>query len=109
MKTAGDADARYVIDLVLVTGGAGTLGLSAARALLEHGASGCCLWDLESTLRSSQQAISTLANDFPKQRVFGVAVDVTDAEAIAEAATTVVQNLGSIDHVFCFAGIVGKF
>ncbi|PIB01709.1 putative NADP-dependent mannitol dehydrogenase [Cercospora beticola] len=115
LNAEGRALARFAVegnlitDSLLVTGGAGTLGLSAARALLEHGASGCCLWDLESTLRSSQQAISTLANDFPKQRVFGIAVDVTDEEAIAEAAATVVQNLGSIDHVFCFAGIVGCY
>jgi NAD(P)-dependent dehydrogenase (short-subunit alcohol dehydrogenase family) len=78
--------------------------LSAARALLEHGASGCCLWDLESTLRSSQPEILALAKDFPKQRVFGISVDVTDAEAIAEAVTSVVQTLGSVDHLFCFAG-----
>ena len=90
-----------------VTGGAGTLGLSAARALLEHGAAGCCLWDLESTLRTSQSAILKLAQDFPKVRVFSVAVDVTDATAIAEAVQAVVQTLGSIEHLFCFAGIVG--
>lgn len=92
---------------VTVTGGAGTLGLSAARALLEHGASGCCLFDLESTLRSSQTAIVSLAKDFPKQRVFSIGVDVTDSEGVAEAVTAVVQTLGSLDHIFCFAGIVG--
>lgn len=90
-----------------VTGGAGTLGLSAARALLEHGASGCCLWDLESTLRSSQAEVLALAKDFPKVRVFGVAVDVTNAEAVAEGVKAVVQTLGSLEHLFCFAGIVG--
>ena len=90
-----------------VTGGAGTLGLSAARALLEHGAAGLCLWDLESTLRSSQAAILKLAQDFPNSRVFSISVDVTNPEEIAEAVTAVVQTLGSLEHLFCFAGIVG--
>lgn len=66
-----------------------------------------CLWDLESTLRSSQGEIIKLAQDFPKSRVFSIGVDVTDAESIAEATTAVVQHLGSIEHLFCFAGIVG--
>lgn len=79
-----------------VTGGAGTLGQSAARALLEHGASGICLWDLESTVRTSQSSIHSLAKDFPKQRVFSIGLDVTDADAIAEAVTHVVGTLGSL-------------
>lgn len=92
-----------------MTGGAGTLGLSSARALLEHGASGVCLWDLEVTLRSSQAAIQTLAQDFPKQRVLGISVDVTSADSVAEGVTASVQAMGSLDHMFCFAGIVGCF
>lgn len=90
-----------------VTGGAGTLGLCCARAMLEHGASGVCLWDLESTLRSSQSAITTLASEFPTIRVFGIAVDVTDAESVQEGVNSTVSTLGSLDHLFCFAGIVG--
>jgi len=49
----------------------------------------------------------SLAKDFPNVRVFGIGVDVTDAEAISEAVQTVVKTLGSIDHLSCFAGIVG--
>ncbi|KAK5715530.1 hypothetical protein LTR15_010175 [Elasticomyces elasticus] len=104
----GRAVARFAVEgNVVITGGAGTLGISAARALLEHGATGCCLWDLESTLRSSQAEMLSLAKDFPKSRVFGVSVDVTDAAAVAEAVESVVSTLGSIEHLFCFAGIVG--
>ncbi|KAK5113258.1 hypothetical protein LTR62_003594 [Meristemomyces frigidus] len=108
LKPEGRAMARFAVEgNVVITGGAGTLGLSAARALLEHGATGCSLWDLESTLRSSQAETASLAKDFPKSRVFGVAVDVTDAEAVADGIYSVVQTLGSIEHLFCFAGIVG--
>ncbi|TKA67491.1 hypothetical protein B0A55_08602 [Friedmanniomyces simplex] len=104
----GRAVARFAVEgNVVISGGAGTLGISAARALLEHGASGCCLWDLESTLRASQPDLLGLAKDFPKSRVFGVAVDVTDSAAVADGLASVVQTLGSIEHLFCFAGIVG--
>lgn len=75
--------------------------------MLEHGASGVCLWDLESTLRSSQAAITSLAADFPNSRVFSISVDVTDATSVQEGVSSTVSTLGSLDHLFCFAGIVG--
>ncbi|CAK3887811.1 probable D-arabinitol 2-dehydrogenase [Lecanosticta acicola] len=110
LNAEGRALARFAVEgNVVITGGAGTLGLSTARALLEHGAAGLALWDLEATLRASQTAIASLAKDFPQARVFGISVDVTDAEAIAEGVASVVQTLGSLDHLFCFAGIVGCY
>lgn len=108
LNAEGRAIARFAVEgNAVVTGGAGTLGLSCARALLEHGASGICLWDLESTLRSSQAAIAALAAEHPGTRVFGIAVDVTDAESVQEGVNSTVSTLGSLDHLFCFAGIVG--
>ena len=50
-----------------------------------------------------------LAKDFPDARVFGVTVDVTDTASIAEGVDAVVKTLGSLDHLFCFAGLVGCF
>lgn len=91
----------------IVTGGAGTLGLACARAVLEHGASGVCIWDLESTLRTSMASVNTLASAFPDRRVFGIAVDVTDRSSIQEAVDTAVKHFGSISHLYCFAGVVG--
>jgi sorbose reductase len=75
--------------------------------MLEHGASGLCLWDLESTLRSSLSTITALAADFPSIRVFSIAVDVTSASSVQEGLSSTVSTLGSVDHLFCFAGIVG--
>lgn len=75
--------------------------------MLEHGASGVCIWDLESTLRSSLSAITALASEFPSIRVFSIAVDVTDSASVAEGVSSTVSTLGSLDHMFCFAGIVG--
>ncbi|KAK4635058.1 NADP-dependent mannitol dehydrogenase [Fulvia fulva] len=110
LNAEGRALARFAVEgNVVITGGAGTLALSTARALLEHGAAGLCLWDLEATLRSAQPAIAKLASEFPSTRIFSIAVDVTDDEAIAEAVTSVVQTFGTLDHLFCFAGIVGCY
>lgn len=75
--------------------------------MLEHGASGVCLWDLEPTLRSSQPAINGLAAAFPARRLFSIAVDVTDADGIAAAVESAHAQLGPLSHLFCFAGIVG--
>lgn len=75
--------------------------------MLEHGALGVCLWDLEPTLRSSQAAIITLAAEFPSVRVLGISVDVTDSLSVSEGLGQTVAILGSVDHLFCFAGIVG--
>ena len=36
-------------------------------------------------------------------------MDVIDATSVAEGVQAVVQALGSLDHLFCFAGIVGCF
>ena len=36
-------------------------------------------------------------------------MDVTDSASVAEGVDTVVKTLGSLDHLFCFAGIVGCF
>jgi len=108
LNAEGRAIARFAVEgNVVITGGAGTLGLSCARAMLEHGASGVCIWDLESTLRSSLSAITALAAEFPAIRVFSIAVDVTDSASVAEGVSSTVSTLGSLDHMFCFAGIVG--
>ncbi|KAK5163879.1 uncharacterized protein LTR77_010273 [Saxophila tyrrhenica] len=110
LPAAERAAARFAVEgNVVITGGAGTLALSTARALLEHGATGIALWDLETTLRSSQSAIHSLATSFPNARIFGVSADVTSKDSIAEGITATVQTLGSVDHLFCFAGIVGCF
>ncbi|KAK4506596.1 hypothetical protein PRZ48_000328 [Zasmidium cellare] len=110
LKTEGRALARFAVEgNIVITGGAGTLALSTARALLEHGATGLALWDLEPTIRASQPTITTLATEFPSARILSIVVDVTAPEAISEAITSTVQALGSIDHTFCFAGIVGCY
>lgn len=91
----------------MITGGAGSLALASARALLEHGASSVFLLDLPGTLKSSNDAINSLRNAFPDREVMAGPVDVTDPESVQEAFRVVNVLLGSIDILCCFAGIVG--
>src|SRR5947209_716048 len=72
------ACARFAVKgNAIITGGAGVLALASARALLEHGASGIALLDLESTLAISLPAIKLLRSDFPAARIIDLPCDVT--------------------------------
>lgn len=93
-------------DCATVTGGAGAIGLTAIRALLEHGTSGIAIFDLTSSILSSQAAINSLHEDFPNSRIVVYSVDVTDDSSIHIAVEETVASLGSVDILLCFAGIV---
>ena len=98
---------RFAIEgNAVLTGGAGTLALVSARALLEHGASGVCLLDLPQTLASSSTAIEDLRTFFP-DRIHTAPIDVTSELAVSKAFETAHSLLGTIDILCCFAGIVG--
>ncbi|CAO1597035.1 hypothetical protein XANCAGTX0491_000865 [Xanthoria calcicola] len=88
-----------------VTGGAGTLALVNARALLEHGLSGLALFDLNPAHSSTR--IDDLHKDFPNAKIITQQVNVIDAEQVQQAVSATVQELGSIDILCCFAGVVG--
>ncbi|KIY50778.1 NAD(P)-binding protein [Fistulina hepatica ATCC 64428] len=90
----------------LVTGGAGGLGLAAARGLLEHGCTGLCLCDLENSMISAKSQILQLQKDFSNVRIIKRILDVTQETAVNAAVTEVAEELGSIDVLLCFAGIV---
>ncbi|EUC45045.1 hypothetical protein COCMIDRAFT_96626 [Bipolaris oryzae ATCC 44560] len=89
----------------IITGGTGTLALEAARALLEHGASGLALWDLNPDAAFS--TLKTLHTQFPHARILSMAVDVRSDTAIATALSDTLKVLGSISTLLCFAGVVG--
>ncbi|PSN73674.1 NAD(P)-binding protein [Corynespora cassiicola Philippines] len=106
LKPAERANFRFQVKgNVVITGGTGTLALEAARALLEHGASGLALWDLSPD--SSLPALTSLHASFPTRRITTIPVDVRSETAIAEAVSSTLAVLGSIDILCCFAGIVG--
>ena len=89
-----------------VTGGAGTLAAHAARALLEHGCSGIALADVN--VSAAKDTIRQLQNDFPKAKVLGIDLDVTaGAEKVQGVFKDIQRQMGSVDVLACFAGIVG--
>ncbi|KAF2025864.1 NAD(P)-binding protein [Setomelanomma holmii] len=89
----------------IITGGAGTLALEAAKALLEHGASGLTLWDMNPD--QAFESVKRLHSRFPDRRIITEAVDVRDEHGIATAVESTVKVLGSVDILCCFAGVVG--
>ena len=103
------ATARFAITgHCILTGGAGTLALASARALLEHGASGIALFDLPSTLESSAAAIQDLQASFPDRVISTQTCNVTSPDSVTEAfEITIARHGGRISTLCCFAGIVG--
>ncbi|KAF2203577.1 NAD(P)-binding protein [Delitschia confertaspora ATCC 74209] len=92
----------------IITGGAGTLALEAARALLEHGLSGLCLWDINLVKEDSAFGkVLSLESDFPKSKVTFQTVDVRDPASVHTAMEATVKELGGVDILCCFAGVVG--
>lgn len=89
----------------VVAGGAGTLGLASCEALLEHGLGGLVI--LDANAAGCQQELSRLRARFPEANINALPVDVTDDEAVGRAMEETVRQLGSLDHVVCFVGIVG--
>jgi NAD(P)-dependent dehydrogenase (short-subunit alcohol dehydrogenase family) len=93
------------IDLVgrcaVVTGGAQGIGRGVVERFLDSGAS-VSVWDRNQDL--TEAAAKELSG---RDLVRGLVVDVTNAEAIADAAARTVTDLGGIDILVNSAGITG--
>ncbi|KAL4808293.1 hypothetical protein BDV18DRAFT_158399 [Aspergillus unguis] len=107
-KPAPTAQSRFSITgNAVITGGAGTLGLTACNALLEHGLQGLLIVDMNPT--NSESEINSLRQKFPAAKILTATVDITDADAVTAAFDNAATELGSIDTLCHFAGIVGCF
>lgn len=84
----------------IVTGGAGSLGLAAARLLVQEGAS-VMLVDLRAA--ELERAAASLGS--PK--VAATAADVTKSEDVAAIVAATVERFGKIDVLFSNAGNFG--
>lgn len=105
-NSTNSALARFKVQgNAVVTGGTGTLGLAACTALLEHGLSGLAIFDVNAA--QSERHLVSLRERFPKRSILCFQVDVTDDVAVQEAVDVAAGELGSIDHLLCFSGIVG--
>ncbi|KAI4246594.1 MAG: hypothetical protein LQ352_006381 [Teloschistes flavicans] len=106
LSAEGRAVKRFAVEgNAILTGGAGTLALINARALLEHGLSGLALFDLDPSHAAFQ--INALREEFPDAKIVTQKVNVTDAAQIQEAVAATAKELGTIDILCCFAGVVG--
>ncbi|ODH49532.1 hypothetical protein GX48_04319 [Paracoccidioides brasiliensis] len=92
----------------ILTGGAGALALASARALLEHGLSGLGLLDLPDSFKKADisDAIHALRKDFPSATILSAGIDVTDAESVPRVVENMRSQLGPLNILCCFAGIV---
>lgn len=84
---------------VVVTGGASGIGLAVVERIVAEGGK-VAIWDLNQA--SIDAIITRLGN-----HVSGVALDISDADAVAAAAATSAAAMGSIDALVCSAGITG--
>ncbi|KAI4211521.1 MAG: hypothetical protein LQ351_005697 [Letrouitia transgressa] len=106
LSSEGRAVMRFSITgNAVITGGAGTLALVNARALLEHGLHGLALLDLDPSNASS--SIQQLREDFPNAVIIEKKVNVTDEGQVQRVIAESAHELGSIDILCCFAGVVG--
>jgi 3-oxoacyl-[acyl-carrier protein] reductase len=94
MTFAGRFEGRCAV----ITGGASGLGKDVATRIVAEGGT-VALWDLNAdALAATQEAIGA---------AHVVALDVSDAAAVARAAEDTLAALGRIDVLVCSAGITG--
>jgi sorbose reductase len=86
----------------IITGGMGTLAMTAANALLQHGLDNLMLLDINPDVSQ----LTALKNLFPLAKIEARHVDITDEVAVQHAIDEAAILFGSVDMLLCFAGIV---
>ncbi|KAI2638437.1 oxidoreductase-like protein [Xylaria nigripes] len=105
MAPAERAHRRFTVrGNAIVTGGAGDLGFAVSKALLEHGAQGLMIFELNSA--EAEAKVKMLCSEFPDVPIRFLKVDITDEAAVDAAVSETVRLLGPITTLLNFAGIV---
>jgi 2-dehydro-3-deoxy-L-rhamnonate dehydrogenase (NAD+) len=89
---------RFAGRTAIITGGASGLGRAVAKRLVAEGGK-VALWDVNADALA--EAAAEVGASHTAQ------VDVSDAEAVANAAAASAQALGRVDILVCSAGITG--
>ena len=89
---------RFAGRAAIVTGGASGLGKSVAKRIVAEGGI-VALWDMNADVLATARAEVGAAHI--------VALDVSDADAVAEATRSSVAALGKVDVLICSAGVTG--
>jgi NAD(P)-dependent dehydrogenase (short-subunit alcohol dehydrogenase family) len=87
--------------VALITGGAGGLGLTFARALAGTGADVALLGRRAEALRAAAEQVAAESG----RRVIAAAADVTDPEQVGAAVAQVAAALGAVDILVNSAGV----
>lgn len=103
------AAARFAVaGNAIVTGGAGDLGFTACRALLDHGLSGLVIFDLDpvsATARVEQLRAEYPSTETHPRNISFARVNVTDDTDVSAAVQKVADDLGGVDILLAFAGV----
>ncbi|WP_426264950.1 SDR family NAD(P)-dependent oxidoreductase [Sphingomonas sp. PWP1-2] len=91
-------EGRFAGRCAVITGGASGLGKDVARRIIAEGGK-AVLWDRNAA------ALAATKDEIGATHV--VALDVSDADAVAAAAKESAEVLGKIDVLICSAGITG--
>jgi sorbose reductase len=91
-----------VFGTAIITGGMGTLAMTAANALLQHGLDNLMLLDINPDVFQ----LTAMKNRFPLAKIEARHVDITDEVAVQHAIDEAAILFGSVDMLLCFAGIV---
>ena len=91
-------EGRFAGRCAVITGGASGLGKDVARRIIAEGGK-AVLWD------RNAEALAATKDEIGATHV--VALDVSDADAVAAAAKESAEALGKIDVLICSAGITG--
>ena len=91
--------------IALITGGASGIGRATARRLAELGAH-VAVADLNAA--GATEVASEIAKRYGEGRAIGLALDVTDEAAMAEAFRATVLAWGGLDILVCSAGIASS-
>jgi rhamnulose-1-phosphate aldolase/alcohol dehydrogenase len=88
--------------VAFITGGAGGIGSATAQRLLSEGCN-VMLADIDS--KSLDEVVTGLGEQFGKDRVRGVTMDVTKEQAVIDAFDRTLEAFGGLDVVVNNAGI----